>query len=444
MDFNKAESSKVTEINGGHENPNGYDVDENGKIIAIGQNVTLWITKGDIEAHRVSDSIPKDQIKYYSNGNPSGDESHSDVFLLHQNSGYLQDGEFRGMNSITGNTTSASGQYGDARDTIYVQDDGKGWGADKGPANVNGNINYVDNVSVTIGDKTIVQGSNHISDVTSSEGGSGWDPNAPISHTSWHYELSLDASIAGGGGKDQITSITLSGLPKGSIEFNGKPYSVDANGHVVIDVDDSVDLSAKITINTGNSLNLGDIKVDITTSVNGELHESGDIALNDAHHSITLSGEDPSTHQQSHDTEMMAVSIDEHHDLNEKHGSHDVQLQNEGLEGEGDHQSYALLLDSEDLYLIPTSEPDDTVHNSPTSATMLGSEEQLNFSDIIHDEGNDNDLSKFLPVADVRSESHHSPDHIVAVDAPYDGGDAYTGDEQAQMDNLIAKPDIDA
>ena len=91
-----------------------------------------------------------------------------------------------------------------------------------------------------------------------------------------------------------------------------------------------------------------------------------------------------------------------------------------------------------------TAEPDDTQHDNPTSATTLSSEEPLNFSDIIHDEGNDNDLSKLLPVADVSAESHNSADQIVAADASHDAGDTYAGGDQAQMDNLIAKPDIDA
>ena len=523
-------------------------MDENGNIVAIGENVILWITEGDIEAGRVSDQIPKDQIKVYTNGNPSGDESHSDVFLIHEGSGYWQDGNFRDLNSIKGNTTSASGPNGDARDTIYVQDDGQGWHADKGPANVNGNINYVDNVTITIGGKTIVQGSNSISDVTSSDGGQGWDPNAPESKTSWHYELSLDASVNGGGEHDQITSITLSGLPQGTIEYNGQTYTVDANGHVVIDVDDTTNLNANITLTTDNQVNLDDVKVDIETSVNGEHHDSGDIAVSDDHHSITLSGSDAdtSTTQESHDADVLTTSADEHHDTSDSDTTHDTQSQSETTDAtqsvaatsselvdeqsphhdvasqetdntadthasvaendttvSGDDtqtesseadNSHASLIDSEDLYLTPTetvadsaSTPNDAATadsatetslsnlvggedastgesqtvtanvaesatdnsdadhgDSPASATTLSSEEPLNFSDIIHDESSDDDLGKLLPVADVSAESSNATDQIVSADSAADGNDAYTGGDDAHVDNLIAKPDTDS
>nr|WP_172625550.1 hypothetical protein [Citrobacter werkmanii] len=473
----------------------------------------LWITQGDIEAGRVSNQIPADQIKVYSNGNPSGSESKSDVFLLHEGSGYWQDGNFRTMNSVRGNTTSANGPNGDARDTIYVQDDGKGWSANKGPANVNGNINYVDNVSVTINGHTVVQGANSISDVTSSKGGSGWDPNAPGSHTSWHYELSLDASVTGGGEHDQITSITLSSLPKGSIDFNGKTYAVDANGHVTIDVDDTADLNAKITLNTDSQIAPGDIKVDISSEVNNETHNSGEIAAGDTHHSITLSGEDTSTHTVTHDADVQSLSVDEHHELDDNSTDHTARTQSEdntaphhvdqstqsdaaSEESDSHDQTHALLIDSEDLYLTPAEplsdatspehtdtlnantalpsevsltnllgddalSPDDasattikaetaaashdeTSDDNTTSATTLSHEAPLNFSDILHDEGNDHDLGKLLPVADVSAENHNGADHIVAGDSPHDAGDAFTGGDHSLVDDLIAKPDTDS
>ena len=510
-------------------------MDENGNIVAVGENVIIWITQGDIEAGRVSDQIPQDQIKVYGDGNPSGDESHSDVFLVHEGSGYWQDGQFHNLNSVHGNTTSASGENGDARDTIYVQDDGNGWHVDKGPANVNGNINYVDNVTITIGGQTIVQGSNSISDVTSSEGGQGWDPTAPESKTSWHYELSLDASINGGDEHDRITSITLSGLPQGTVEYDGQTYTVDANGHVVIDVDDTTNLNADITLNTDTQINLDDVKVDIETTVNGETHDSGDIPVSDDHHSITLSGEeaDKSTDQESHDTDASTTSAgDEHHDTADSDSTHDTQTRSttttvsEQVEDRSEHHdtiseaadnsaenhasatesdtssvdtqdaadgstdSHTPLIDSENLYLAPidsTADAESTQHeaatvasdsvsetslsnlmsavgtgeetapdHSPTeasnvadsapdnAATTLSSEEPLNFSDIIHDEGSDNDLGKLLPVADVSAESGHTADNIVPAEAAYDGNDTYTGGDDAHVDDLIAKPDIDA
>ncbi|ASG64313.1 hypothetical protein CEW81_22785 [Kluyvera genomosp. 3] len=45
------ESSKVTQVNGGSKDPsgNGFDVDSNGMIVAVGANVVVWVSAGILE-----------------------------------------------------------------------------------------------------------------------------------------------------------------------------------------------------------------------------------------------------------------------------------------------------------------------------------------------------------------------------------------------------------
>ncbi|MCS3432901.1 hypothetical protein [Klebsiella sp. BIGb0407] len=449
----------------------------------------LWISQGDIEAGRVSDQISADQIKIYVNGNPAGSESKSDVFLVHENSGYWQDGNFRNLNSVKGNATSASGSYKDARDTIHVQNDGKEWSAEKGPANVNGNINYVDNISVIINGHTVLQGSNQISDITSGEGGKGWDPQAPGSKTSWHHELNLDASILGGDEHDLITSITFSGLPAGSIKYNDQSYAVDANGNLTIDITDVTSLNGKVTFDMATPITLDDIKVNITTSVNGVSHDSGEIALSDLHHSISLSGQNSSISQENHDSETLMVSADEQHDSgsNMTHAalvpdddtsdhlplaallidSGNISLEpavfdnNQGLleprvvvtEAQPESQLTNLLADNDSLSseqlqsekaaADPVVSSDKSEHDSSPDTVIIINEEPLSFSDIISDVNNNQSLDKLLQATELGTEDKMVP-QILVTDISHDTNDTYGGGYHAQIDNLLAKPDTDS
>src|SRR5690606_17811490 len=98
----ESNSSSITKINGGAENPKGFDV-ENGEIVRIGSEVIVWLSKG--QDGKSIDHVPATQdgrsaeeagqVRYYDHtnsshgSNPNGQHTNaSDVYVLHANSQY--------------------------------------------------------------------------------------------------------------------------------------------------------------------------------------------------------------------------------------------------------------------------------------------------------------------------------------------------------------------
>ncbi|HED1423087.1 TPA: hypothetical protein R4S64_005214 [Kluyvera georgiana] len=305
------ESSKVTQVNGGSKDPsgNGFDVDSNGMIVAVGPNVVVWVSAGDVGKY-VSSDIPAENIHVYDQGNAQGNEGKTDIFVLHEDSTYTQgDGTQHSMNAVNGNREPASSN---ANDYIFVPGSSS-WSSSAGSANVNNSINYYESVNVTINGKTY-GGNNRVSEVISGDGKEGLDPSHPDTHTTWQYELNIDANLDGAAGNDHISSIKLTGLPPGTtISYNGEDYTVDANGNVVIDITGDSNLDIDLTFTSSTQIDdLGSIKVEITTEVDGSSHSSGDIDANSGDHAITLTG-DEDHHTESDSANLMTADDDVHH-----------------------------------------------------------------------------------------------------------------------------------
>ncbi|RJT26034.1 Ig-like domain-containing protein, partial [Buttiauxella izardii] len=184
----------VTHVNGGSGSPDGFDVQE-GKIVAVGSNVHLWISEGDLIPKCAN---PDEQIKHYGNnnggGNPQGDGSHTDIFVVHQGSGYLQDGSHRELNAINGTTQQVDSGH---KDYIFVQDGTESdyhfsFGSNN---NANSNVNTLENVSVTgtnndAGQGLHLQGVNHIEGIIFGDGSAHTanDSRTSIVHSDSHLE----------------------------------------------------------------------------------------------------------------------------------------------------------------------------------------------------------------------------------------------------------------
>ncbi|HAT3944652.1 TPA: hypothetical protein I9Y46_003408 [Kluyvera ascorbata] len=304
-------------MNGGSGNPNGFDVDSNGVITAVGSNVVLWVSAGDIGKY-VSSNIPAENIHVYDQGNAQGTPGKTDIFVLHDQSTYTQsDGHKQPMNAVNGNREPTSS---DAHDYIFVAGTSN-WSSSAGSANVNNSINYYESVNVTINGKTY-GGNNRVSEVISGDGKEGLDPSHPDSHTSWEYKLSLDASLDGAAKGDHITSIKLTGLPPGAtLSYDGKSYTVDNTGQIIIDVADGSDLKADLTFTSQTQISdLTSIKVDVITNIDngeGSTHTSGDLSANGDHHDIHLTGGEEN-HADSETVSLMSIEDDGHHSLDDR------------------------------------------------------------------------------------------------------------------------------
>ncbi|RPH20014.1 Ig-like domain-containing protein, partial [Buttiauxella warmboldiae] len=164
----------ITLINGGSGTADGFDV-QGGKIVAIGSNVRIWLSDGDKEP-LCADSA--NQIKHYgkdnNNGNPQGDGTHADVFVVHQGSGYLQDGNHRGLDAINGTTQQVEGGH---KDYIFLQDGAPSDYTCTAGTNNNAasNVNTLENIALTgthndAGQGLHLQGVNHIEGVIYGDG----------------------------------------------------------------------------------------------------------------------------------------------------------------------------------------------------------------------------------------------------------------------------------
>ncbi|WP_393969204.1 hypothetical protein [Kluyvera intermedia] len=487
-------------------------------ITSVGENVVLWVSKGDVGKY-VSSDIPAANIHYYTQGNASGTAGKSDIFVLHEGSTYTQgDNTQHAMNAVNGNRESTTSS---AHDYIFVAG-ASAWSSSAGSANINNSINYYESVNVTIGNKTY-GGNNRVSDVISGKGEEGLNQGDHDVKTSWHYDLNIDANLEGGADGDHITSISLGGLPVGSnLSYQGVNYTVDAHGNVVIDVQDSADLNAHLTLTSPTEVtNPGSITVDISTEVGGSQHTSGDIDANSGEHSIAVSESahtysaetldeehhdavahtdttehaDMTTSAENHsDSELTDNSASEHTDNTDSaaqtentatsdlaenasatdHGSDN--LTNDDPSTSQDNAS--LLIDHEDLDLSTvdsdTSAVQSTNENPETSLNLLlgdidtqlndtdaaqseasvaeksapaesaemNTENVINLSDIIHDDGA-KDLSSLIQVADA-TDNTQAVGHVQDVPAESAGSDSaevWDAHGAAELDHLIAQPD---
>src|SRR5690606_5249243 len=111
----------ITQVNGGSGVRGGFDV-QDGKIVAIGEGVRLWLTEGDAIPEVADGAV----VQYYTGANAGGSGSYSDVFLLHSQSAYFyrqsdwapDRKEAKDLDSVHGNE---QGENNGLKDYIFLQ-----------------------------------------------------------------------------------------------------------------------------------------------------------------------------------------------------------------------------------------------------------------------------------------------------------------------------------
>ncbi len=488
-----AAGSKIVHINGGSENPNGFDV-QDGKIVAIGSNVRVWLTQSSNYLHIAGDEAPKaadptNQIKYYDqSGNVNSNSGHySDIFVVgDKTGGYYRQGdwtggreEFRELKSVTG-TRGNEGSVG--KDYIFVKGDSSNY---KVTYSSNNNANTHDNtydglkVTTTSG-KGLYENSNQIEGVIFGDGASkthGGNTTTTVNQPTVH-QVALDVNVAlfSENSADHLTELKLSGIPEGAkvvssdgslATYKDGVYSLDLNG---------TSFKGTVTVELAKGVDhLDEIKMDVASTASDHP---------DTH--FTFDGE---TGEQTHAQEMMFSRMmlvendgtdgDAHDATHDSAAGHDAQ-------GEMTMQSLLVAEDGIDLQHIesdpaiaqnsasaftPQSEASlsnllgemedshvDAADNTATLTTQdapaahtasANGAEPIVLNEVLSDTDNSHDLSSLIKVVEQGDGTQTTNDaaqgHATPVAEPLPAlaaeTDSYHGGDESLMESLIAKPD---
>ncbi|WP_150557523.1 hypothetical protein [Kosakonia radicincitans] len=534
----EASDNNVMHINGGSEDPNGYDV-QNGVIIAIGDNVQIWLTPDSPDGAIKGDHVPEcsnpGQIHYYdSNGNVNGSSAgHTDIFVVGDHTGgYYQQGDwsndhydFRPVHNITGNHGVAEGSAG--KDYIFVNGDSANYNVSGVDHPANHQNNSIDNLQITntengshpIGNANGIEGVIFGDGPSSSLGGS-----TEVTHS---VTLKVDVDLESSDSNDHLTSITLNGLPEGA-EFSGEYTDVSYDGdkgsytltfdehathydgqisvdlpegqHDIGDISMEVNSTASEHHDTDFSFNAGEGGqfVSGTDMTDSDDHPADD-AADSAHIEATSAAVDDLSHADAGDTH--ANTDDTHTDAGDAPADAETAADTDATAA--DNASAPLLVDSSEISLDFGSSEDAEAHDDQSISTTdagslnnlleddgeqaendtggtadhatqpdnssasgegsetasqdsgdstspgLDQDQQINFSDIILDGDEHQDLASLIqgdsaPATPV--DPTEDTDHPAPAAPPGEGGDdAGSGDggSHDDMDNLIAKPDSD-
>ncbi|OSM94590.1 hypothetical protein AU509_15135 [Lonsdalea britannica] len=260
LDITSGETVPTTpsyiKVNGGSEN-GGFDV-QDGKIVRIGDNVRIWLSEGDTVPEIVGNGV----VAYYGQGNSTGTSSqYTDLFVVHNGSGYYQDGNWRPLNAVTGNSgTEASGTR---PDYIFVEGTtADGYATYVGPNNnAATNVNTYDSVNITYQGNTLISGANHLDGIIYGDGSYIAADKPDFKEESvaeqvgyQQHELTVSAALTDLDGSEQLSGITLTGIPEGSVltdHINNVTVTVGADGVYLITNAQHLDtLAGTITIQT--------------------------------------------------------------------------------------------------------------------------------------------------------------------------------------------------
>ncbi|WP_239812853.1 Ig-like domain-containing protein [Brenneria goodwinii] len=227
---------ETIKVNGGSEN-GGFDV-QDGKIVKIGDGVRVWLSEGD----PVPEVVGSGTVAYYSQGNTSGSSSYTDVYVVHDGSGYIQDGTLRNLNAVTGNNGSETNT---SPDYIFLQDGDSSKYSVSTSTNNNAasNVNTFDGVNVTYGSKQLISSGNQLEGVIYGDGTSVLADSKgttieviPAQSGYQQHTISVSASLTDTDGSETLSGITLSGLPEGTQIVSGDTvlYTVGSDGTYLI------------------------------------------------------------------------------------------------------------------------------------------------------------------------------------------------------------------
>ncbi|MCW2486220.1 type I secretion C-terminal target domain-containing protein, partial [Candidatus Symbiopectobacterium sp. NZEC127] len=261
---NSTPSSEVIHINGGSTN-GGFDI-QDGKIVAVGNGVRVWLTEGD----PIPTLVGTGTYSYYTQGNTSGNDGYSDIFVVHSNSGYFyrQSGrpdELKPLDSFGGNRVVNNDSA--HKDYVFVmKEDGYTYNP---TYNTNNNqptsVNTLDGVKVNYTDSNgqshsfTNQVSNNLGGVIYSDGTSmAPGSNAPTvtketNTGTQEHTLDVSAALTDLDGSETLSGITLTGLPEGTKVVdhinNDATYTVGKDGtYTIANAHNANALSGTVTL----------------------------------------------------------------------------------------------------------------------------------------------------------------------------------------------------
>ncbi|KAA3666458.1 Ig-like domain-containing protein, partial [Pectobacterium carotovorum] len=260
-------SAEVIKVNGGSTN-GGFDV-QNGKIVAVGNGVRVWLTEGD----SVPTVVGTGKVAYYSQGNTSGDGNYSDIFVVHSNSGYFyrqsdwaaDRKDHRDLDSFNGNRTN-NGSNAHSDYVFVIKETGYTYNATYSTNNnANTSVNTLDGLKVNYTDSSGKSGSftrqvsNNIEGVIYSDGttytpgtNSATVEKVPGQAGKQTYTLDVSAALTDRDGSETLSGIRLTGIPTGTVltdQINNVKYTVGADGSYLIqNAHNAQTLAGKITL----------------------------------------------------------------------------------------------------------------------------------------------------------------------------------------------------
>ncbi|WP_235319710.1 retention module-containing protein [Pectobacterium fontis] len=245
-------SAEIIQVNGGSAN-GGFDV-QNGKIVAVGSGVRVWLTEGD----PIPTVVGTGKVAYYSQGNTSGEGSYSDIFVVHSNSGYFyrqsdwpaDRKDHRDLDSFNGNRTN-NGSSAHSDYVFVMKEAGYTYSATYSTNNnQDTSVNTLDGLKVNYTDSSgksgsfTTQVSNNIEGVIYSDGttytpgtNSTTVETVPGQAGTQTHTLDVSAALTDRDGSETLSGITLTGIPQGTVltdHINNVTYTVGADGYYLI------------------------------------------------------------------------------------------------------------------------------------------------------------------------------------------------------------------
>lgn len=260
---------EITKVNGGAQDPsgNGFDLDANGNIVAIGFNVRVWGTsteKGPNGNAAVNDfantiivysqdgsakpaefgdnlvrygyrDLPNNQQANTNANAPNSHTDKTDLFMVHSQSGYwsgngnVPDGDhgsWQKFNAMTGNQNKSA-----APDYVILVGDADAYSLTNSVWNNNHDYNNLTSVSVTSSNGQVFQGSNGLAGIIVD--GGLWQPivdKHPQTEAKTEFEqvggnaivgvsyvIALSAELVDTDGSEILSDVILKGVPEGAI-----------------------------------------------------------------------------------------------------------------------------------------------------------------------------------------------------------------------------------
>ncbi|GGX90318.1 hypothetical protein GCM10007160_17210 [Litchfieldella qijiaojingensis] len=245
------DSAEIIKVNGGSGVAGGFDV-QDGQIVKVGDGVRVWLTKGDTAPEIANPgSENAGVIAHYERGNHGVDGEYSDIFVVHSQSGWFYSQsdwdheELRGLDSVHGNRTNENAPDAHGDYIFVVQEEGyeyqAGWSTNN---NADTHVNTLDGVWVGYTNESgsgslIGQVSNNIEGVIYGDGSfDGPDVNAPNVEEvvegdsgGQAFLVDISAALADANGSEELSDVTLSGIPDG-VTLEGQGVTgPDSNGN---------------------------------------------------------------------------------------------------------------------------------------------------------------------------------------------------------------------